>query len=71
MTVGELIEVLSDYPDRAVVRFAYPARDYARSTLAREVTQVAPGDVEFSEYHDEYTLADEGDDDTEDAVILS
>ena len=40
MTVGELIEALKDYDQGATVRFAFPARDYVRSTLAREVESV-------------------------------
>lgn len=50
MTVGDLIDYLEDFDREAVVMYSYPAGDYWNSVVASNVTTVAEGFVDWSEY---------------------
>lgn len=51
MTVQELIEELSLYPDDMEVEFAYNYGDYWRTTVCKEIKNIDTGYVEYSAYH--------------------
>lgn len=61
-TVKELIAELRDYPDNAVVAFAYTWPDHWRTEVVEVVKTVDEGVIEWSEYHDKFKTVDEEDD---------
>lgn len=74
MTVQELINRLEQYDPQTPVHFAYPAGDYWRTTLAREVEGVEEMRIAFSGYHDQFKLVDDEEEDNDEqqsVVILS
>ena len=69
MTVQELIEELSLYPDDMEVEFAYNYGDYWRTTVCKEIKNIDTGYVEYSAYHrmDKLVDNDDEEDDEEEA----
>lgn len=69
MTVQELIEELSLYPDDMEVEFAYNYGDYWRTTVCKEIKNIDTGYVEYSAYHrmDKLIDNDDEEDDEEEA----
>ena len=67
MTVQELIEELSLFPDDMEVEFEYNYGDYWRTTVCKEIKNIDTGYVEYSAYHrmDKLVDIDEEDDDDE------
>lgn len=65
MTVQELIEELSLYPDDMEVEFAYNYGDYWRTTVCKEIKNIDTGYVEYSAYHRMDKLIDNDDEETE------
>ena len=61
MTVQELIEQLSLYPDDMEVEFAYNYGDYWRTTVCKEIKNIDTGYVEYSAYHRMDKLIDNDD----------
>ena len=61
MTVQELIEELSLYPDDMEVEFAYNYGDYWRTTVCKEIKNIDTGYVEYSAYHRMNKLIDNDD----------
>lgn len=61
MTVQELIEELSLYPDDMEVEFAYNYGDYWRTTACKEIKNIDTGYVEYSAYHRMDKLIDNDD----------
>ena len=61
MTVQELIEELSLYPDDMEVEFAYNYGDYWRTTVCKEIKNIDTGYVEYSAYHRMDKLIDNDD----------
>jgi len=61
MTVQELIEELSLYPDDMEVEFAYNYGDYWRTTVCKEIKNIDTGYVEYSAYHRIDKLVDNDD----------
>lgn len=61
MTVQELIEELSLYPDDMEVEFAYNYGDYWRTTVCKEIKNIDTGYVEYSAYHRMDKLLDNDD----------
>ncbi|MEE1030298.1 MAG: hypothetical protein UIC65_04725 [Alphaproteobacteria bacterium] len=61
MTVQELIEELSLYPDDMEVEFAYNYGDYWRTTVCKEIKNIDTGYVEYSAYHRMNKLLDNDD----------
>ena len=61
MTVQELIEELSLYPDDMEVEFAYNYGDYWRTTVCKEIKNIDTGYVEYSAYHRMNKLVDNDD----------
>ena len=61
MTVEELIEELSLYPDDMEVEFAYNYGDYWRTTVCKEIKNIDTGYVEYSAYHRMDKLLDNDD----------
>lgn len=61
MTVQELIEELSLYPDDMEVEFVYNYGDYWRTTVCKEIKNIDTGYVEYSAYHRMDKLIDNDD----------
>lgn len=61
MTVQELIEELSLYPDDMEVEFAYNYGDYWHTTVCKEIKNIDTGYVEYSAYHRMDKLIDNDD----------
>ena len=61
MTLQELIEELSLYPDDMEVEFAYNYGDYWRTTVCKEIKNIDTGYVEYSAYHRMDKLLDNDD----------
>ena len=69
MTVKDLIAKLEKLHPSMPVHFAYPAKDYVRSTITGEVKHVDLGHVEWSAYHQTTKLvAEDADRDDEKPV---
>lgn len=66
MTVKELIDELSYYPDDMEVEFAYNYGDYWKTIVCKEIKNVETGCVEYSEYHRMNKLIDVDDEDDDD-----
>ena len=65
MKVKELIQLLESHDPEASVGFAHPSHDYWRTTLVSSAEGAENVPVRFSEYHTQYALADESEDDSE------
>ena len=66
MTVQELIEELSLFPDDMEVEFAYNYGDYWRTTVCKEIKNIDTGYVEYSAYHRMDKLVDNDDEEYDD-----
>jgi hypothetical protein len=75
MKVKELIAQLEMYDGETLVHFAYPAGDYWHTTLAREVQSTEEMLIKYSQYHEQYQLVENEDEEEEEKgqemVILS
>lgn len=58
MTVKELIEELKYFDEDTEVYFQHPSHDYWHTELAARVQGVEAGDVVYSDYHSQMTIAD-------------
>ena len=63
MKVSELIERLENLDPEMEVMFEHPSHDHWRTVLASEVSQVSENMVKYAEYHRQYVLADDYDED--------
>lgn len=70
MTVGDLIDYLQDFDRDSVVVYTYPAGDYWNSTVASNVTTVAEGFVDWSEYFRQPYFPHEADETTMAQVVV-
>lgn len=71
MTVAELIEELQEFDPEMPVHFAYPSGDYWKTTLTKPVSVVEIGTVEWSDYHRENRLIEDGEEELgENSVIV-
>ena len=60
MTVGELKRKLENLDDDLPVRMAFPSGDYWRTVIAGTIDAVEICQVEWSKYHNNFTLPKEG-----------
>ena len=63
MKVSELIERLENLDPEKEVMFEHPSHDHWRTVLASEVSQVSENMVKYAEYHRQYVLADDYEED--------
>ena len=75
MTVNELIAHLQELQDEFGmgdwdVHFQYTASDYWRTQVAPEVTEVEPGAVKHSDYHEMPKVTEFGDAECIEVVLL-
>lgn len=66
MTVKELVEALSRYPEDTKVYFEQASHDYWRTMLALSVDEMELGHLKWSSYHEEMKIVDEDDADDKD-----
>ena len=66
MTVQELIEELSLFPDDMEVEFAYNYGDYWNTTVCKEIKDIDKAWVEYSSYHRMDKLVEEDEPDETD-----
>ena len=59
MTVRELIEQLSQYPETSMVQFAYPYGDHWGTMVTEEIERIDQADVVYSDYHQKDKLVTE------------
>jgi len=72
LTVGDLREMLANYNEDMPVLFASPAGDYWGTVTAGPVGDAEEMLVEWSEYHEKYTVTEQQDDENgEWAVVIS
>ena len=64
MTVQELILELQQFPPEMIVKLEYPSGDYWRTVLAKDISDVDVGNVEYSSYHQTDKVVDEDEDET-------
>jgi len=60
MTKAELFEMLSHLPDDAEIRMQQPAHDYWRSQLAVDFSGVDEVKIDYSQYHNNDKIIEEG-----------
>lgn len=72
-TKAELIALLRDVPDEAVVMMTRPSHDYWRTTLAVPIQSVEPALIQPSEYHRSEAIVDDDtdSDDTRCVYVLN
>lgn len=59
LTVKDLRAELRDYPDNAIVAFAYTWPAHLKTEVAEVVSTVDEGVIEWSEYHSKFKTKDE------------
>lgn len=62
MKVSELISRLQDLDPDMEVMYEHPSHDHWRTVLASDVSQVDENIVRYAEYHRQYVLAEDQDD---------
>lgn len=61
ITVAELREMLTHYDDNMPVVFSHPSHDHWRTELAGGICNIMDCEVEWSDYHSHWKLADDRD----------
>jgi len=69
MTVSDLKEQLSQYPDDTLVYLTYDYGDHWHSQVAKAISSVEEGAVKFSAYHSMNKVDDEADENN--AILLA
>jgi hypothetical protein len=71
LTVGKLRDMLAAYDDDMPVLFGTASNDYLHSVIAKPVNDAEELLVDWSDYHDCYTVTEQDDDeDCEWALVL-
>lgn len=71
MTVGELIEELSQHDEDMPVVFSYDYGDHWRTRVTADIRGVETASIEYSDYHSMHKEADEDDEAAIPAVIIN
>lgn len=62
LTGRQLLELLQTIPEAQLdlpVHFAHPSNDYWRTELAGEVSDIEPGYIAWSDYHEKFQVLDQ------------
>lgn len=64
LTGRQLLELLQTIPEEQLdlpIHFAHPANDYWKTELGVEVSDIVPGCIVWSSYHDKFQVLNEDD----------
>ena len=70
LTVGELIEILSEYDKEMPVGFSYASGDYWKTQIVGKASGASEEQVKYSDYHRALELCDDDDEQYENMVVI-
>ena len=70
LTVGDLINELKQFDENSPVFLGHPSGDYWQTQIAKAISTVEMQAVKYSDYHQQNTVADEGDEDSQEVVFI-